>query len=99
MIKDWTEYVKYIEFMESYEDALYELCVNDPKEWQKLKMQLSDKKYDVGSDERIYLAAMEATEFSARINDEDNIAKSPLLKRLDEISSKYVYDDEDDYED
>ena len=93
MIKDLMEYAKYEEFMNAYEDELYELCTDYPEEYKKLKAQLENKKYDVGSDERIYLAAMEATEFSARIYDEEHIERTPLLKKLAEIESQY--DDED----
>ena len=64
-----------------------------PEEYKKLKAQLENKKYDVGSDERIYLAAMEATEFCARIYDEEHIERTPLLKKLSEIESQY--DEED----
>ena len=86
MLKDWNDYAKYVEFMESYEDELYELCTESPRKWQKIKMQLGDKQYDVNSDDRIFLAAMEMTEFNVRINeDEEYIDGHPLLKELEEV--------------
>ena len=94
MLKDFNDYEKYTEFMNAYEDELYELCTESPGKWQKIKMQLEDKQYDVESDDRIFLAAMEATEFSAKImDDRDYIENHPLLKELDEIE---IYDDEYD---
>lgn len=95
MLKDFNDYAKYTEFMNAYEDELYELCTESPRKWQKIKMQLGDKQYDVDSDDRIFLAAMEATEFSAKImDDRDYIENHPLLKELDEIYDQYDEDDE-----
>ena len=95
MLKDFNDYAKYKEFMNAYEDELYELCTESPRKWQKIKMQLGDKQYDVDSDDRIFLAAMEATEFSAKImDDRDYIENHPLLKELDEIYDQYDEDDE-----
>ena len=94
MLKDFNDYAKYTEFMNAYEDELYELCTESPRKWQKIKMQLGEKQYDLDSDDRIFLAAMEATEFSARIMaDRDYIENHPLLKELDEIE---IYDDDYD---
>lgn len=95
MLKNFNDYAKYKEFMNAYEDELYELCTESPRKWQKIKMQLGDKQYDVDSDDRIFLAAMEATEFSAKImDDRDYIENHPLLKELDEIYDQYDEDDE-----
>ncbi len=85
---DLMEYAKYEEFMNSYEDELYELYTDHPEEYRKLKIQLENKRYDVDSDERIFLAAMEATEFYARINDEEHVERTPLLKKLAEIENQ-----------
>ena len=94
MLKDWNDYAKYREFMNAYEDELYELCTESPKKWQKIKMQLGDKKYDEDSNERIMLAAMEATEFSAKImDDRDYIENHPLLKELDEVDVQWDDDE------
>ena len=80
--------------MNAYEDELYELCTESPKKWQKIKMQLGDKKYDEDSNERIMLAAMEATEFSAKImDDRDYIENHPLLKELDEVDVQWDDDE------
>jgi hypothetical protein len=94
MLRDYDDYAKYIEFMESYENQLYVLCKESPEEWAEIKSKLINKQYDVESYDRIYLAAMEATEFSAKImDDRDYIENHPLLKELDEIE---IYDDEYD---
>ena len=35
MIKDLMEYAKYKEFMNAYEDELFELCTDYPEEYKK----------------------------------------------------------------
>ena len=93
MLRDYDDYAKYIEFMESYENQLYVLCKESPEEWAEIKSKLINKQYDVESYDRIYLAAMEATEFFLKVNeDDDYIDEHPLLSALSEIE----IDDEDD---
>lgn len=95
MIKDLMEYAKYEEFMRAYENGLYDLYKNRPEEYKTFKAQLENYRYDVGSNERIYLAAMEATEFYAKINDKNHIENTPFLKRIAELESQYEDEDED----
>ena len=96
MLRDYDDYAKYIEFMESYENQLYVLCKESPEEWAEIKSKLINKQYDVESYDRIYLAAMEATEFFLKVNeDNDYIDEHPLLSALSEIE----IDDEDEDED
>lgn len=96
MLRDYDDYAKYIEFMESYENQLYVLCKESPKVWAEIKSKLINKQYDVESYDRIYLAAMEATEFFLKINeDEDYIEEHPLLSALSEM---WIDDEEDDDE-
>ena len=93
MLRDYDDYAKYIEFMESYENQLYVLCKESPEEWAEIKSKLINKQYDVESYDRIYLAAMEATEFFLKVNeDDDYIDEHPLLSALSEIE----IEDEDD---
>lgn len=95
MLRDYDDYAKYIEFMESYEDQLYVLCKEYPEEWDEIKGKLINKQYDVESYDRIYLAAMEATEFFLKVNeDEEYVESHPLLSALSEIEI-----DNDDDED
>ena len=95
MLRDYDDYAKYIEFMESYENQLYVLCKESPEEWAEIKSKLINKQYDVESYDRIYLAAMEATEFFLKVNeDDDYIDEHPLLSALSDI----VIDDDDDDE-
>ena len=42
MINDLMEYAKYKEFMNAYEDELFELCTDYPEEYKKLKAQLEN---------------------------------------------------------
>lgn len=96
MLRDYDDYAKYIEFMESYENQLYVLCKESPEEWAEIKSKLINKQYDVESYDRIYLAAMEATEFFLKVNEDvDYIDEHPLLSALSEIE----IDDEDEDED
>ena len=96
MLRDYDDYAKYIEFMESYENQLYVLCKESPEEWAEIKSKLINKQYDVESYDRIYLAAMEATEFFLKVNeDDDYIDEHPLLSALSEIE----IDDEENEED
>ena len=96
MLRDYDDYAKYIEFMESYENQRYVLCKESPEEWAEIKSKLINKQYDVESYDRIYLAAMEATEFFLKVNeDDDYIDEHPLLSALSEIE----IDDEDEDED
>lgn len=95
MLRDYDDYAKYIEFMESYENQLYVLCKESPEEWAEIKSKLINKQYDVESYDRIYLAAMEATEFFLKVNeDDDYIDEHPLLSALSEIE----IDDEEENE-
>ena len=94
MLRDYDDYAKYIEFMESYENQLYVLCKESPEEWAEIKSKLINKQYDVESYDRICLAAMEATEFFLKVNeDDDYIDEHPLLSALSEIE---IDDDDDD---
>ena len=96
MLRDYDDYAKYIEFMESYENQLYVLCKESPEEWAEIKSKLINKQYDVESYDRIYLAAMEATEFFLKVNeDDDYIDEHPLLSALSEIE---IDDEEEDEE-
>ena len=96
MLRDYDDYAKYIEFMESYENQLYVLCKESPEEWAEIKSKLINKQYDVESYDRIYLAAMEATEFFLKVNeDNDYIDEHPLLSALSEIE---IDDEEEDEE-
>ena len=96
MLRDYDDYAKYIEFMESYENQLYVLCKESPEEWAEIKSKLINKQYDVESYDRIYLGAMEATEFFLKVNeDDDYIDEHPLLSALSEIE---IDDEEDDDE-
>lgn len=99
MLRDYDDYAKYIEFMESYEDQLYVLCKDAPEEWAEIKSKLINKQYDVESYDRIYLAAMEATEFFLKVNeDEDYIEEHPLLSALSEIEIDNGDKEEDEEE-
>ena len=94
MLRDYDDYAKYIEFMESYENQLYVLCKESPEEWAEIKSKIINKQYDFESYDRIYLAAMEATEFFLKVNeDNDYIDEHPLLSALSEIE---IDDDDDD---
>jgi len=96
MIKDFNDYIKYIEFIESYEDELYALYTDSPNKWEKIKEKLKNSQFDVEPDNRIFLAGMEATEFYCKVNDdEDYIKKHPLLSELSEIEIDYNQDEED----
>lgn len=97
MLRDYDDYAKYIEFMESYENQLYVLCKESPEEWAEIKSKLINNQYDVESYDRIYLAAMEATEFFLKVNeDEDYIDEHPLLSALSEIEIEDEDDEEED---
>ncbi len=97
MLRDYDDYAKYIEFMESYEDQLYVLCKDAPEEWSEIKSKLINTQYDVESYDRIYLAAMEATEFFLKVNEDENyIAEHPLLSALSEIDIDTGEEDDDD---
>ena len=97
MLRDYDDYAKYIEFMESYENQLYVLCKESPEEWAEIKSKLINKQYDVESYDRIYLAAMEATEFFLKVNeDDDYIDEHPLLSALSEIEIDDEEYDEDE---
>ena len=85
--------------MESYEDQLYVLCKDSPEEWAEIKSKLINKQYDVESYDRIYLAAMEATEFLLKVNeDDDYIEEHPLLSALSEIEIDNGDEEEDEEE-
>ncbi len=94
MLKDYDDYAKYIEFMESYEDELYVLCTEFPEKWEMIKKKLINNQYDVESNDRIFLTCMESTEFYVKVNDnEEYITNHPLLRELAEIE---IEDDDAD---
>ena len=94
MLKDFNDYIKYIEFIESYEDELYALYTDSPDKWKIIKEKLKNSQLDVESDNRIFLAGMEATEIYCKVNDDEEYIKNhPLLSVLSEIEIDYSEDE------
>ncbi len=94
MIKDLVEYGKVQKFIGAYDNQLYLFCLSDREKWDKLKAQLEEEK-DKDPNNRIYLAAMELTEFEVKICEDDNyIEEHPLIHILD--WEEYGEDDDDE---